>query len=62
MLFSKILPRIVLISILVLVSKPEIEKGNSRSRLEARDWKKEILVLVSKHETKGKKFSSRKLK
>ena len=34
----------------VLVSKHEIEKRNSRSRLYARDWKKEFLVLVSKNE------------
>ena len=32
----------------------------SRSRLETRDWKKEILVLVSKHEIERKNFSSRK--
>ena len=36
---------------LVLVSKHEIEKRNSRSRLEARGGKKEILALVSKYET-----------
>ena len=37
---------------------------NSRSRLEAWDWKEEILDLVSKHETERKKFSisSRELK
>ena len=43
--FSRIL---VLILILVLVSKPEIEWTNSG--LEVRDWKKEILILVSTHE------------
>ena len=35
----------------------EIDKRNSRSRLEAWDWKEEILDLVSKHETERKKFS-----
>ena len=29
----------------------------SRSRLETWDWKKEILVLISKHEIEGKNFS-----
>ena len=42
---------------LALVSKPEIRWKNSRARLEARDWKKEILVLVSKHEIERKKIS-----
>ena len=48
--FPKILARIVSISILDLVSMPEIEKWNSRSRLE--------------HEIERKKFSfpSRELK
>ena len=36
--------------ILVLVSKHEIKRKNSRARLEARDWKKENLDLVSKVE------------
>ena len=40
-----------------LVSKHESEDRNSRSRLEAYDWMEEILDLVSKHETEGKKFS-----
>ena len=59
MWFPKILARIVLISILVLVSKPEIEKRNSRSRLEARDWEKEILVLVSNMRLKERNSRSR---
>ena len=48
-------PWIVWISILVLVSKPEIGKGNSCTCLEPRDWtwdwKKDILILVSRIET-----------
>ena len=67
--FSKILAIIVLILILVLVSKPGIKQRNSRSRLETRnernsrsrleaqDWKKEIPVLVSKHDIERKQFS-----
>ena len=60
--FSNILAKIVLISFLVLVSKPEIERKKFSSQ--PRDWKKEILFLVSKHEIERKKFSflSRKLK
>ena len=42
---------------LALVSKPEIRWKNSHARLEARDWKKEILDLVSKHEIERKKIS-----
>ena len=49
---------------LALISEPEIGWKNSRACLEARDWKKEILVLVSKHETERKKisFSSRSMR
>ena len=49
---------------LALVSKHEIVRSNSHSRLEARDRETEILDLVSKHETERKKFSisSRDLK
>ena len=43
--------------LLGLVSKHENEDRNSRSRLEAWDRREEILDLVSKHETEGKKFS-----
>ena len=42
---------------LALVSKHEIVRSNSHSRLEARDRETEILDLVSKHETERKKFS-----
>ena len=56
MTLSKILAGLVLISILVLVSKHEIEKRNSGSHLHAQDGKREILVLVLKHETERKKF------
>ena len=54
--FSKILARIVLISIPVLISKLETER-NTCSRLKAWDWEK-----FSKHEIQRTKFSSRKLK
>ena len=54
-----ILARIVSISILVLVLKPEIEKWNSRSRLEAWDWEKEILVPVSNMRLKERNSRSR---
>ena len=57
--FSWILARIVLISILVLVSKSEIEDNKSRSRLDAWDWNDIFLGLVSKPEIKCHKFSSR---
>ena len=43
---TKVLMNIVLIS--VFVSEPAIEWTNSG--LEVRDWKKEILILVSTHE------------
>ena len=42
---------------LALISKPEIRWTNSRACLEARDWKKEIPVLVSKHEIERQKIS-----
>ena len=43
--------------ILVLVSKPENEDNKSRSRLDARDWRRFFLGLVSKPEIKCQKFS-----
>ena len=42
--------------ILVLVSKPENEDNKSRSRLDARDWRRFFLGLVSKPEIKCQKF------
>ena len=50
---------IVSISILVLASKHEIEIRNSRSRLEARDWKKKNLVFVSSMRLKERNSRSR---
>ena len=43
--------------ILVLVPKPESEDDKSRSRLDARDWRKFFLSLVSKPESKCQEFS-----
>ena len=45
------------IRILVLVSMPESEKNKSRSRLDARDWRRFFLGLISKPEIKCQKFS-----
>ena len=49
---------------LALVSKHEIVRSNSHSRLEARDRETETLDLASKHETERKKFliSSRSMR
>ena len=38
------------------VSKPENEDNKSRSRLDARDWRRFFLGLVSKPEIKCQKF------
>ena len=61
--FSKVLARIASNSILDLSRSMRLKGRNSHSRLKTRDLKREILVLVWKHETERTKFSllSRKL-
>ena len=49
-ILTRILARFVLISILVLLSKSDIEDNKPRSRLDDRDWRGLFLDLVSKPE------------
>ena len=56
-ILTRILAIFVLILILVLISKSDIEDNKSRSRLNARDWRKFFLGLVSKPESKCQEFS-----
>ena len=56
-ILTRILARFVLILILALISKSDIEDNKSRSHLDARDWRRFILSLVSRPEIKCQEFS-----
>ena len=57
-LFLKIYVNIQALNVIPENSRENCVNLDSRSCLEARDLKKEILILVSKHEIERKKFFS----